>query len=57
MASRTTKTAARTTTPGVAVDEIGCFREVTLRGLLFDSDSSAVNADDGSRIDQAIAQY
>ena len=45
------------TTPGVAVDEIGCFREVTLRGLLFDTESSAVSAEDGSRIDQAIAQY
>ena len=33
---------------GVVVDEIGCFREVTLRGLLFDSDSSAVSADDGA---------
>jgi iron complex outermembrane receptor protein len=45
------------TTPGVAVDDIGCFREVTLRGLLFDTESSAVSAEDGSRIDQAIAQY
>jgi len=45
------------TTPGVAVDEIGCFREVTLRGLLFDTESSAVSAEDGSRIDQALAQY
>ena len=45
------------TTPGVAVDEIGCFREVTLRGLLFDTESSAVSAEDGSRIDQAIAQF
>jgi outer membrane protein OmpA-like peptidoglycan-associated protein len=39
------------------VDDIGCFREVTLRGLLFDTESSAVSAEDGSRIDQAIAQY
>ncbi len=31
------------TTPGVAVDDIGCFREVTLRGLLFDTDSAAVD--------------
>jgi iron complex outermembrane receptor protein len=45
------------TTPGVAVDAIGCFREVTLRGLLFDTESSAVSAEDGARIDQAIAQY
>jgi iron complex outermembrane receptor protein len=45
------------TTPGVAVDDIGCFREVTLRGLLFDTESSSVSAEDGSRIDQAIAQY
>jgi iron complex outermembrane recepter protein len=45
------------TTPGVAVDDIGCFREVTLRGLLFDTESSAVSAEDGNRIDQAIAQY
>src|SRR5688572_21684705 len=45
------------TTPGVLVDEIGCFREVTLRGLLFDTESSAVSAEDGSRIDQALAQY
>ena len=39
------------------MDEIGCFREVTLRGLLFDTESSAVSAEDGSRIDQAIAQF
>jgi len=45
------------TTAGVAVDEIGCFREVTLRGLLFDTESSAVSSEDGSRIDQALAQY
>ena len=45
------------TTPGVAVDDIGCFREVTLRGLLFDTESSAVSAEDGSRIDQALAQF
>ena len=39
------------------MDEIGCFREVTLRGLLFDTSSSAVSEEDGSRIDQAIAQF
>ena len=39
------------------MDEIGCFREVTLRGLLFDTSSSAVSAADGNRIDQAIAQF
>jgi OOP family OmpA-OmpF porin len=45
------------TTPGVAVDDIGCFREVSLRGLLFSSDSAELTADDKSRIDAAIAQY
>ncbi len=45
------------TTPGVAVDEIGCFREVTLRGLLFSTDSAELSAEDKSRIDAAIAQY
>jgi len=45
------------TTPGVAVDDIGCFREVTLRGLLFSTDSSELTAEDKSRIDAAIAQY
>ncbi len=52
-----TRTAARARRLGVKVDEIGCFREVTLRGLLFDTSSSAVSAEDGSRIDQAIAQF
>ena len=52
-----TRIVARTRPPGVAVDEIGCFNEVTLRGLLFDTESSAVSAEDGSRIDQALAQY
>ncbi len=27
------------TTVGIQVDQIGCFREVTLRGLLFETDS------------------
>jgi OOP family OmpA-OmpF porin len=45
------------TTQGVAVDEIGCFREITLRGLLFSTDSAELAASDKTRIDQAIAQY
>jgi OOP family OmpA-OmpF porin len=45
------------TTPGVAVDEIGCFREVTLRGVLFDTNSAELSADAKRQIDGAIAQY
>jgi iron complex outermembrane receptor protein len=45
------------TTQGVAVDDIGCFREVALRGLLFGTDSTELSAQDRGRIDQAIAQY
>lgn len=39
------------------MDEIGCFREVTLRGLLFDTESSTVSEADGKRIDEALAQF
>jgi outer membrane protein OmpA-like peptidoglycan-associated protein len=45
------------TTPGVAVDDIGCFREVTLRGVLFETNSSELSAGAKSQIDGAIAQY
>jgi iron complex outermembrane receptor protein len=45
------------TTPGVAVDEIGCFREVTLRGVLFDTDSAELTSAAKSQIDGALAQY
>ncbi|MGH8250867.1 MAG: TonB-dependent receptor domain-containing protein [Steroidobacteraceae bacterium] len=45
------------TTAGVAVDEIGCFREVTLRGVLFDTNSAELTAETRSQIDSAIAQY
>ncbi|HET8692757.1 MAG TPA: OmpA family protein, partial [Steroidobacteraceae bacterium] len=38
-------------------DEIGCFREVTLRGVLFDTDSAELTAEAKSQIDGAIAQY
>ncbi len=45
------------TTIGVAVDAIGCFREVTLRGLLFDTNSAELSADAKRQIDGAVAQY
>jgi len=45
------------TTPGVAVDAIGCFREVTLRGVLFDTNSAELTAAAKSQIDGALAQY
>ncbi|HEX9708292.1 MAG TPA: OmpA family protein [Steroidobacteraceae bacterium] len=45
------------TTAGVAGDAIGCFREVTLRGVLFTTDSAELNADARGQIDRAIAQY
>jgi OOP family OmpA-OmpF porin len=45
------------TTPGVAVDAIGCFREVTLRGVLFSTDSAELSADARGQIDRALAQY
>ncbi len=41
----------------MAVDAIGCFREVTLRGVLFDTSSAELTAEAKGQIDSAIAQY
>ncbi len=45
------------TTRGVKVDAIGCFREVELRGVLFDSSSSELSAADKARLDEAIGNF
>jgi OOP family OmpA-OmpF porin len=42
---------------GVAVDAIGCFKEVTLRGVLFETNSAVLAEGAKSQIDGAIAQY
>jgi len=45
------------TTRGVAVDSIGCFREVELRGVLFDTSSAELSAADKARLDEAIGNF
>jgi iron complex outermembrane recepter protein len=43
------------TPAGVAVDEIGCFKEITLRGMLFEFDSSALTAETRALLDGLVA--
>ena len=43
------------TPAGVKVDAIGCFQEITLRGALFEFDSSALNADTRAKLDTLVA--
>ena len=45
------------TTRGVKVDAIGCFREVELRGVLFDTSSAELSAADKARLDEAIGNF
>jgi OOP family OmpA-OmpF porin len=40
---------------GVAVDEIGCFKEITLRGMLFEFDSEALTAETRGMLDGLVA--
>ncbi|MBM4220252.1 MAG: OmpA family protein [Gammaproteobacteria bacterium] len=56
-ASRTTKDRCPGTTRGVQVDAIGCFKEVELRGVLFDTSSSELSAADKTRLDEAIGNF
>jgi OOP family OmpA-OmpF porin len=43
------------TAAGVSVDEIGCFREITLRGVLFDVNSAELTADAKGQLDKVLA--
>jgi OOP family OmpA-OmpF porin len=45
------------TTAGIQVDEIGCFREVTLPGVLFDTSSDALGDEATNSLDTAIANF
>jgi outer membrane protein OmpA-like peptidoglycan-associated protein len=45
------------TAAGIRVDEIGCFREVTLRGMLFETDSSALSAAARAQLDTAVRNF
>jgi outer membrane protein OmpA-like peptidoglycan-associated protein len=44
-----------TTPVGVAVDEIGCFKEITLRGMVFEFDSEALTAETRGMLDGLVA--
>jgi OOP family OmpA-OmpF porin len=39
------------------VDEIGCFREVTLRGVLFEISSAELGPSDRSLLDAAVTNF
>jgi OOP family OmpA-OmpF porin len=43
------------TPAGTSVDAIGCFREITLRGVLFDVNSAELTAGAKSQLDTVIA--
>ena len=45
------------TSAGIQVDAIGCFREVTLRGLLFETNSAELSADARTQLDTAAANF
>jgi outer membrane protein OmpA-like peptidoglycan-associated protein len=45
------------TSPGIVVDEIGCFREVTVSGVLFDTSSAQLGAEATGILDTAIANF
>ena len=45
------------TAAGIQVDAIGCFREVTLRGLLFETNSAELNSDARTQLDTAAANF
>ncbi|HUG03141.1 MAG TPA: OmpA family protein, partial [Steroidobacteraceae bacterium] len=46
-----------TTPAGVKVDAVGCFREFTLRGVQFETDSSELNAAGRAELDGAVAEF
>ena len=45
------------TRAGIQVDAIGCFREFTLRGVLFETDSSELSAAARTELDAVVAAY
>ena len=44
------------TPAGVSVDEIGCFKEITLRGMVFEFDSEALTAQTREMLDGLVAE-
>jgi iron complex outermembrane recepter protein len=44
-----------TTPAGVAVDSIGCFKEITLRGMVFEFDSEALTVETRAMLDGLVA--
>ncbi len=45
-----------TTPAGVVVDAIGCFKEITLRGVLFEFDSAALKAEARGQLDGLVQE-
>ena len=45
------------TAAGIQVDEIGCFREFVLRGVQFETESSALSASARSELDKVVAAF
>lgn len=45
------------TAAGIQVDAIGCFREVTLRGFLFDVDSAELTSEARGRLGEVVDAY
>ena len=45
------------TSAGVAVDSIGCFKEITLRGVVFEFDSEALTAETRGMLDGLVADW
>jgi OOP family OmpA-OmpF porin len=45
------------TAAGIQVDDIGCFREFTLRGVQFETESSALSAGARSELDKVVAAF
>jgi OOP family OmpA-OmpF porin len=46
-----------TTPAGVKVDAVGCFREFTLRGVEFETNSSELGATGRAELDRAVAEF
>jgi OOP family OmpA-OmpF porin len=44
------------TPAGVSVDAIGCFKEVTLRGMVFEFDSEALTAETRGMLDGLVSE-
>jgi outer membrane protein OmpA-like peptidoglycan-associated protein len=45
------------TAAGIQVDAIGCFKEVTLRGLLFETNSAELSAEAKTQLDTAATNF